>query len=249
MTKGQDLIFNQEQIALLCHRRFGVGADGLMILRHSDVADFEMIYYNSDGNLSSMCGNGGRCISQFYFDQGYGTNHVTFLAVDGIHEAWTINGEIKLKMSNITSIDARDTETYVLNTGSPHYVHFVNDLDLLKDIFDLGKSIRYNEEFKESGINVNLSYKLEDNIIHMATYERGVEDETYSCGTGVIAAAIAHITREGLYGHQKILVNTKGGLLHASFNKVDNDHVEEIHLQGPAQFVYSGELADSLLTQ
>ena len=173
MVQNDELIFTQEQIAHLCHRRFGIGADGLMIMKHSAVADFEMVYYNSDGNLSSMCGNGGRCISKFFFDLGYGTDSASFIAIDGMHEATLKNENIQLKMSDVPNVDVRSNQVYVLNTGSPHYVSFAPNTNDLQSIFAFGKSIRYNAEFESVGINVNLVVSQEPNSIRMATYERG----------------------------------------------------------------------------
>ncbi len=246
MNKNQNLILSKEQIALLCNRRFGIGADGLMILKASTIADFEMIYYNSDGNISSMCGNGGRCISQFYFDQGYGKDHVTFIAIDGLHDAWSTNQQIKLKMSDVQIVDRRDDNTFVLDTGSPHYVQIETDKTLIDNIFKFGQSIRYNDEFKNTGINVNIVLTEGANKIRMATYERGVEDETYSCGTGVVAASISYAIKESLQGESEVNVTTKGGDLSVSF-KINDATITEIYLTGPARFVFSGSVDRSII--
>ncbi|MBS1652860.1 MAG: diaminopimelate epimerase [Bacteroidetes bacterium] len=230
-----------EQIKKLCDRKFGVGADGLMFVERSNNFDFKMLYYNSDGNESSMCGNGGRCISLFAHTLGLGNNNkVTFTAIDGPHEAIIYEGEqVSLKMKDVKKIDFENGD-YFLNTGSPHYIKIVNNVESI-DVYDEGKKIRYSDKYKEAGTNVNfVSYN--DDAIFVRTYERGVENETLSCGTGVTAAALV-LNSLGFSGKKnKINVITKGGDLEVSFDKVLEDTYYNIWLKGPAQFVFRGEI-------
>jgi diaminopimelate epimerase len=177
-------------VAELCNRRFGIGADGLMFLTEREGYDFEMVYYNADGNIGSMCGNGGRCIVSFAKHLGIIDSEANFLAVDGPHYAKiSADGNwVKLQMIDV-SIVKRDGDAYIINTGSPHYIEEVKDLDKL-DVFNAGKTIRNNNTYKEVGINVNFVEDKGDHLF-VRTFERGVEDETYACGTGVTAVAMA----------------------------------------------------------
>ena len=239
LTSQQQIIPDQNSIANLCHRRYGIGADGLMILNPHNDFDFEMIYYNSDGALSSMCGNGGRCISQLYFDLGLGTNQCSFLAIDGPHQAVKEGELIKLKMSDVMSTTVNMLGDYILNTGSPHYINFVNDAVVLNTIYQYGRSIRYNEIYSSEGINVNQVFDEKPHSIKMATYERGVENETYSCGTGVVAAAIATAIKHNV--SSPIFVDTKGGQLQVQFDRNENSF-NNIWLIRPAVRVFEGKL-------
>ena len=226
-----------EQNRLLCDRKFGIGADGLICLQPSDKYDFEMLYFNSDGNESTMCGNGGRCLVAFAKQIGIITDKATFNAIDGLHEA-TIdeNNWVELKMMNVDSVENNNTH-FVLNTGSPHYIKFVENISQV-DVYQEGKAIRYNERFKAEGINVNF-VSVANNGIDVVTYERGVEDETLSCGTGVTAAAIAYsYLKEGV---SNVPIKTKGGNLAVKFTKSTNGF-ENIWLCGSATFVFKGEI-------
>lgn len=222
-------------IETMCHRKFGIGADGLMLLENADGFDFKMRYHNADGKEGSMCGNGGRCLVKFAHDHGIIKDAYHFIASDGPHDA-TIqeNGLVRLKMKDVDNVSV-STESSVLNTGSPHYIHWVTDLDGF-DVFNQGRNIRYNDVYKAEGINVNF-VKKEENGIRVRTYERGVEDETLSCGTGVTAAAIAS---SGAMGQQHINVQVEGGALAVSFNRIAEKHFTDVWLIGPATFVYSG---------
>lgn len=231
---------NTQLYRRLCDRRFGIGADGFIMVQNKDGYDFEMVYFNSDGNESSMCGNGGRCITMFAKQLGIIENKTTFLAVDGPHEA-TIeaNGWVSLKMGNVPGIENIGGDCW-LNTGSPHYVRFIDDVNNLA-IVDEARKVRYNERFKEKGTNVNFVQRNGE-ILAVRTYERGVEDETLSCGTGVTAVALAanaHIP-EGKGIVQKI--STPGGQLQVKFDKNPGGSFENIWLQGPAQFVFEGSV-------
>lgn len=225
------------QVKQLCDRRFGIGADGLMLLNLVEGYDFEMKYYNADGNESSMCGNGGRCLVQFAKDVGIDKSHFYFLAVDGPHEAnFDDKGWVQLKMKDVDTIADLNGDA-VLDTGSPHYVKFVNELAEL-DVFTEGKTIRYSEQFKDKGINVNFVQR-HANKINVRTYERGVEDETYSCGTGVTASAI--VAANAAEGFNRVEVSTPGGELAVTFEKHGNRY-SNIWLCGPATFVFKGEI-------
>lgn len=229
----------RKQVAFLCDRRFGIGGDGLMLLNTHPDYDFEMKYYNSDGRESSMCGNGGRCLVKFANDRGIKKDAYTFLAVDGEHEASIhSDGIVALKMNDVTEIKNEHGD-FILNTGSPHYVHLTSDVMHL-NVFTKGREIRYNKEFAKEGINVNFVEQLEepDKII-VRTYERGVEDETLSCGTGVTAAALVCYHNET--GFNRVEVKTKGGLLSVEYDK-NGSEFKNIWLNGPAIRVFEGTL-------
>ncbi len=237
-NRNSQVQLNNEQVHSLCERRFGIGADGLMLLNKLDNYDFEMIYYNADGALGSMCGNGGRCITQFAYDLGIHKDNYHFLASDGPHEAFFgKNNWIHLKMKNVDEIAIID-DGYVLDTGSPHYIKEVEDVAKI-DVVHKGRAIRYNDEFKEKGINVNF-VQVEHNKIIVRTYERGVEDETLSCGTGVTASALVFAHNEN--GFNRVEVGTKGGHLAVEFDKIGEFEFNNIWLCGPANFVYKGSI-------
>ena len=226
------------QIKHLCDRRFGIGADGLLLLNSIADFDFEMKYYNADGAEGSMCGNGGRCITQFAYDIGIKKEQYHFIATDGPHDAFFgTNNWIHLKMINVSSINKIHND-YVLNTGSPHYITEVSNINNLNVVKE-GQAIRYSNNFKEKGINVNFIQK-EANKIIVRTYERGVEDETYSCGTGVTAASLVFAKNET--GFNRIEVETKGGQLAVEFDKKGDQEFNNIWLCGPAVFVYKGSV-------
>lgn len=223
----------------LCDRRFGIGADGLMLLQNKSGYDFEMVYYNSDGNESSMCGNGGRCIVEFARTLGLVKDKAFFLAIDGEHEAKAETGYISLKMNDVNQIET-NPDFYFLNTGSPHYVKFKNDLETL-NVFEEGKKIRYNERFKKEGTNVNFIEKIGSDLF-VRTYERGVEGETFSCGTGVTAAAIIASLKGISTGSDYCDIKTLGGNLKVKFNSNSNNTFNNIWLEGPATFVFDGDI-------
>lgn len=226
------------QVAALCHRRFGIGADGLMLLELADGHDFKMVYYNSDGNQSTMCGNGGRCIVAFAQKLGIIQDKVSFLAIDGPHAAEILpNGIISLHMQDVKEMLIQEGHT-VLNTGSPHYVTWVKDVQAT-DVFNEGRTIRNRNEYSPNGINVNFVAFGPDKLI-VRTYERGVEDETMSCGTGVTAAAIAASCSS--LGTFTTHIETPGGELTVSFTKDTPTSARDILLIGPATFVFEGEV-------
>ncbi len=236
--KGDAPSLSEETIRHLCHRRFGIGADGLLVMQHKDGYDFEMIYYNANGKNGTMCGNGGRCMVKFAYDRGIHNYTYKFLAADGPHEAEIDNhGMIRLKMQDVNSVEDIHGNC-VLNTGSPHYVKFINDL-AEANVVENGREIRYSNPYKKEGINVNFVQNLEEDQIFVRTYERGVEDETYSCGTGVTASAL--MSAHNYRGFNQVKVKTPGGMLSVEYIKTDDDQFENIWLCGPATFVFKGE--------
>lgn len=226
-------------VARLCDRRFGIGADGLMLLQEKDGYDFEMLYYNADGKLGSMCGNGGRCMVSFAKHLGLIGDQTKFLAVDGVHEA-SINEAanwVSLKMIDVAGV-SRDGDAYILNTGSPHYVKRVDDLRNL-NVYQQGRSVRYNETYRNEGINVNF-VEAAGNGYAVRTYERGVEDETLACGTGVTAVALAMAAEQELIGTVDTPIEAIGGSLHIRFIRRDDGSFNNIYLEGPATLVFEG---------
>lgn len=222
----------------LCDRRFGIGADGLMLLQEKAGYDFEMVYFNADGYEGTMCGNGGRCIVAFAHFLGLIKESTKFWAIDGEHIANVINPEyINLKMSDVNEVEA-NKDYYFLNTGSPHYVAFVNGIEEL-DVFNTGKAIRNNERFKAEGTNVNFVEEINDRLL-VRTYERGVEDETLACGTGITACAIAASLQTGEV-KTEYEVKALGGELKVRYKK-DGDAFNDIWLEGPAKQVFEGEV-------
>lgn len=231
---------NQTLIAQLCHRRFGVGADGLILLRKDADYDFRMVYFNADGAEGSMCGNGGRCLVRFAHDLGLFESETRFWAVDGEHVAVVCEEEIFLKMSDVAAIEKRNGFTF-LDTGSPHVVQFVDDLESV-DVVAEGRAIRYNVSFP-GGTNVNFVQVLDDHTLLVRTYERGVEDETYSCGTGVTAVAL--VAHQQLAMPDPVFIQTLGGNLRVSFNPLVNEggsQFSSIYLIGPANRVFAGSV-------
>lgn len=249
---GNDFIFidnrednfpkeNAKLIEKLCDRRFGIGADGLILLEDDKEADFRMVYYNSDGNQSSMCGNGGRCIVAFAKKLDLISDETTFIATDGKHYATILeNDDVSLQMKDVDTIKV-ESDYIFLNTGSPHHVMLVDDLDNY-DVKNNGAKIRYSDLYGKAGSNVNFVKQISDNHFRVRTYERGVEDETFSCGTGVTAAAIA-MNAIGKTNSHTIELDVEGGKLQVSFDKLADDFKYiNVFLKGPATFVYKGEI-------
>lgn len=229
---------DEELVKHLCDRRKGVGADGLILLQDHPDYDFEMVYYNADGRVGSMCGNGARCTVRFARQLGVIEDVACFLAADGEHQASVERDLIQLKMNDVKSIEQIGLD-YYLNTGSPHYVRFVDDAEQL-DVFEEGRAVRYNERFSEVGTNVNFVQRLSENEIFVRTYERGVEDETLSCGTGVTACALV----AKLNGMQSpIKVKVLGGELEVAFEQQEEGGFKQIYLIGPAKLVFTGTIS------
>lgn len=225
-----------KQVKEICDRRFGVGADGLMLLNNKEGYDFEMKYYNADGNESSMCGNGGRCLVKFAHDMGIHKNNYRFIAVDGPHEAVIQDsGWVHLKMKDVYGFKKTFSDTLV-DTGSPHYVKSVVDVKDY-DVVEKGREIRNSDDFAKEGINVNFVEAISRGI-YVRTYERGVEDETLSCGTGVTASALVFSHNDN--GFNRVEIQTPGGHLAVEFDKTGEERFENIWLCGPATFVFKG---------
>lgn len=237
---NRELHFPKENTALvntLCDRKFGVGADGLILLENHPSADFRMVYYNADGNESSMCGNGGRCVVAFAKALKIISNKTSFEAIDGMHHA-TIDTEglVNLQMQDVTSLKKEAAYTF-LDTGSPHHVELRDDVRAI-NVKEEGAAIRYGELYGSEGANVNFVTQKEANLYAVRTYERGVEDETLSCGTGVTAVALA-MYEKGLANSQEIDLLVEGGKLRVTFKKGKKGY-QEIYLIGPATFVFNG---------
>ena len=235
---------NQALIERICDRRFGIGADGMMFLQTKDGYDFEMVYYNADGNPSSMCGNGGRCIVAFAKSLQLIDTEANFLAVDGPHYAKISDSGnwVSLQMIDVERVDT-DGNAYVLNTGSPHYVEAVSQLSE-KDVFNDGRLIRNNNTYKTEGININFVEDMSDHYF-VRTYERGVEDETFACGTGATAVALAMAKHKQQLGDIATPIKVMGGELNIKFN-YDGATFKNIFLEGPAKFVFEGEISISV---
>jgi diaminopimelate epimerase len=234
--------FPKENIKLiehLCDRRFGIGGDGLILLENDSTTNFKMVYYNSDGNQSTMCGNGGRCLVAFAKSLNVIKNQATFNAIDGLHNA-TIdqNGIVSLQMQDVLEIKIENDYVF-LNTGSPHHVTMVENLPIY-NVKENGSRIRNSDLYGKEGSNVNFVTQINDNEFTIRTFERGVEDETLSCGTGATATAIAmHAINKTTSNQLKI--NVEGGNLEISFDKIDNKYLN-VFLKGKAEFVFSGEI-------
>lgn len=224
------------RIQKLCDRKFGIGADGLILIRNHPDFDFEMIYFNADGS-QSMCGNGARCAVAFAAHLGIISHQTNFLAIDGPHEALIQNNQIELRMGDVKGI-AKEADDFFLNTGSPHHIKFVNDVKEYP-VYEQGKTIRYDAKYNPGGTNVNFVEKLTENEIFVRTYERGVEDETLSCGTGVTAAALAFAQNQE---SATVQIKTLGGNLSVRFGSHSEGVFRDIWLIGPALQVYSGTI-------
>ena len=242
MVDNRQQMFPKENTKLvrhLCDRRFGIGGDGLILLENEPDVDFKMVYYNSDGNLSSMCGNGGRCIVAFAQSLQIIETRATFTAVDGLHHAIIFeNGIVALQMGDVNDVENYENHLF-LNTGSPHHVTFTEDLEHL-DVKTEGSKIRYSELYGAPGSNVNFVKQLSENAFAIRTYERGVEDETLSCGTGATAVAIA-MNALGKTKSNSLEIKVEGGTLEVSFDK-NHGSYSNVFLKGPAKFVFKGEI-------
>lgn len=230
------------RIEAICHRRFGVGADGLILLEKAEGFDFRMRYFNSDGCESTMCGNGGRCVVAFADFLSLIGPDCLFITADGVHKGDIISRQnnawqVRISMANVSEV-RKMGDDFIINTGSPHFVRFVHSVSSV-DVVPEGRKIRYSDTFSREGINVDFA-EVRENELLVRTYERGVEDETLSCGTGVTATSLAYAAVAGLEsGPVKII--TRGGSLTVNFMKDDNGF-SSIYLEGPAMLVFSGEM-------
>lgn len=231
------IVFTKAEIERLCHRHFGIGSDGLILLEDSESTDFKMVFYNPDGS-QSFCGNGSRCIVDFAFRIGIIGHQTRFEAIDGVHTgSLHDDGSITVSMKDVSEIQHHETD-WIIHTGSPHYIRFVEKLSD-ENILETGRLIRYSQPFKEQGINVNL-VEINHRGLECRTYERGVENETLSCGTGVTAVALAsnlHIEKPS-----PVKIKTRGGELSVSFTKNKNGY-KNILLTGPVKRVFKGEIS------
>ncbi|NSW93741.1 MAG: diaminopimelate epimerase [Bacteroidales bacterium] len=228
---------NHELISNLCRRRFGIGADGLILINKHPDYDFRMRYFNADGFESTMCGNGGRCAADFAFRNGIAGKTQRFLASDGPHQAVIEDENVMLRMNDVKNIRTINGNHFI-DTGSPHYVIFTKNADTV-DVFEEGRKIRWSKDFEPQGTNVNF-VELHRSSIYVRTYERGVEDETLSCGTGVTASAISAVL-SGHFVSSPVNVRTRGGNLNVDF-RVDGDIISDIWLSGPAVCVFEGRI-------
>ncbi len=229
---------DSKRIKQLCDRRFGIGADGLMMLYDHKEVDFEMKYFNSDGYEGTMCGNGGRCIVMFAKKQKLINQKTRFKTNDGVHTAEISDTTVRLRMNDVKTI-RKFGDSYFVDTGSPHYITFRNDINNI-DVFNEGRKLRNNQQFKPHGTNVNFA-EVQKNDLSVRTYERGIENETLSCGTGAVAAAIVSVY-SGQIDSDNVQVKTRGGILNVSFRTTDKGFFSDIILEGPATFVFKGEI-------
>ena len=241
-NRGQSLEkqLTPEQIARMCHPKWGIGADGLMLLSDSASSDFRMIYYNSDGKESTMCGNGGRCIVDFAHQLGVGGPEYLFEAIDGLHRASWSSSQVALQMSPPSGYEELETNQCWIDTGSPHYVIFVDQAIQNIPVLTLGKQYRHDPRFAPGGTNVNFVEILGEDRLAVRTFERGVEAETLSCGTGVTACAYTHLLRTES-SQTSISIQTPGGNLEVQIiNRGKKE--EEVWLKGPAIGVFEGRI-------
>jgi diaminopimelate epimerase len=240
MIDNRSLFFpkeNTQLVAHLCDRRFGIGADGLILLENDTETDFKMVYYNSDGNTSSMCGNGGRCLVAFAQRLNVIKNQTTFIATDGLHHATIAeDGLVSLQMIDVLDVKKEADYTF-LNTGSPHHVQLIDDLEHY-NVKENGAKIRHSHLYGQAGSNINFVKKINQNTFALRTYERGVEDETLACGTGATAVALAMYATTQT-NEKTLNINVEGGKLKVSFEE-NNGKFTNVFLIGPAEFVFEG---------
>jgi len=231
------IVLGKEQIARLCDRRFGIGSDGFILIERDIETHFHMNFFNPDGS-QSFCGNGSRCAVAFFRSLGHADNHVTFRAIDGLHEAEITDQEVQILMRDVKEVKLEE-QGYFIHTGSPHLLCFKDNLDEL-NVVESARIVRYNDQWKKDGVNVNYIEVLAPGEITVRTYERGVEDETWSCGTGVTAAALAYHHAHG--GFNQVEVHTKGGRLSVRFEYSGDGRYTRIWLCGSAVFVFNGSI-------
>lgn len=224
------------QVVFLCDRKFGIGSDGLILLNKTENSDFEMDYFNSDSS-KSFCGNGARCAVHYAHALGLFSNHSIFTAIDGLHEAHVEKEIVRIKMKDVIEVNQQDS-AIIMDTGSPHYIVQSNDLSS-ENTLKIGKEIRFSSPFSETGINVNLVNQISNDQWAISTYERGVENETLSCGTGAVAAAIASTLSSEQHTHS-VNIHSKGGILKVDFERLSSSHFKNIWLSGPVKQVFHG---------
>ena len=227
-------------ISRLCNRKFGIGADGLILLNKHPEYDFRMSYFNANGQEANICGNGGRCITAFARDLGLITEKAAFLANDGKHSGFIIKRAqnktiVRLSLNDVDHF-RKNNDHLIINTGVPHYIKFVDQIDQI-NVFEEGRKIRYSKPFSKDGINVDF-VQIKKNHLFVRTYERGVENETLSCGTGVTASALAAYLQ---IKSEHFIIKTPGGELIVDF-QFSNGVFKNIWLTGPVQKVFNGEI-------
>ncbi len=241
---NRKLLFPKDNLKLiqqLCHRKWGIGADGLMLIENDEEDDFEMLFFNPDGS-KSLCGNGSRCAVSFARSLGLFSDETQFITTDGHHRAFLKDGNIHFQIHDIAEIETKGEHDYFLNNGSPHHVRFVPDVDKIQ-IMEEGPKIRFDQSYAPHGTNVNF-VSIDEDQLRVRTFERGVENETLSCGTGVVASAVIS-SLKGL--RSPVTVNTKGGKLLVFFDQ-SGEKYTNIYLAGPAKRVFEGEIDTDLLT-
>lgn len=239
LVDNRELNFKPDkaQISAICHRRFGIGSDGIILIENAKDADYYMLYYNPDGS-QSLCGNGSRCALHFAVKLGIIKDRAVFGAIDGIHDGKIINEISSVRMHDISDIE-EGKGYYYLNNGSPHYVKIVENLDDI-NVFEEGQKIRFNERFKNEGTNVNF-LEIKNGRLRSRVYERGVENETWSSGTGTVATAIAAFLYDKSIGSH-VKIETRGGILEVSFNHHGDFSFTDVWLKGEVHEVFSGRL-------
>lgn len=227
-----------DQVRLCCDRKYGVGADGLIKINALEGFDFEVEYFNADGT-KSFCGNGARCSVKFVNDHILKKDSYSFTAIDGEHTAQISGEEVNLEMRSVSEVEVTSKDIYIIDTGSPHFLQFSKDIDNI-DMYDFGRRVRYSPDFEEDGINVNLLEEITPRSFKIRTYERGVEDETLSCGTGITAAAIAFAVKNDLFDSQEFSIKSLGGDLTVKLNRQSQNQFIELRLIGAAKKVFKG---------
>jgi len=233
-------LLNNKIIEMLCHRNFGIGADGLILISKGEKVDFKMDYFNADGFGDSMCGNGGRAAAVFAYLELNAKKKMHFEAIDGLHQAEIIlrdggSFDVKISMNDITDFDLNE-ERLIVDTGSPHYVKRCDNLAAL-DIIKTAAPIRYDKSISKDGLNINFMERQKEEIF-LRTYEKGVENETLACGTGATAAAIAAAL---WYDMPSARIHSKGGDLEVNFKR-KGQKFTDIWLRGPVQLVFEGSI-------
>ena len=238
MIDGRDkkLALSKKQIQKICDRRFGVGADGVIILKNHETCDFDMDYYNADGS-QSFCGNGSRCAQAFATELGIIRGDSYFKAIDGFHHGKSVEYFYATQMGDVDEVEFVGSD-YFIHTGSPHYIKYVADVDQV-NVIEEGRAIRNSSTYKKEGTNVNF-VSIENGYLKVRTYERGVEDETFSCGTGVTAVAMSYLVKADS-NQGAVTIETKGGKLQIDLERVAEHQFENVWLIGPAKEVFSGE--------
>lgn len=239
------------QLAIrLCQPKTGIGADGLILLERSKLADFKMRIFNPDGSEAEMCGNGARCVARFAYLSKVASSKMVFETMAGLISAQVRGAEVKLHMSdphslkdNISiSLAGHAQKVLFINTGVPHAVIFVNNLSKVP-VFEWGRMVRNHRIFKPAGTNVDFVSKIDQNTIGIRTYERGVENETLACGTGSVAAALCSSLAKNVVS--PVRVHTHGGEVLTVYFKYNANRFYDVYMEGRVKFVFEGEWKDS----